>query len=163
VIFRPEMVDKILAGEKTVTRRPVKLLGYQPNPAQMPCRYEVGKDYAVQPGRGLKAVARIRVSDVRREQLFAIDTADARREGFDGGPEFAAYWRKLYGSFIPTQLVDRIEFQLLHPAAASPKPGNQTLTTGDRLTGKTPSFGDGHGGSSPPPRASDEAPIGGVS
>lgn len=121
MIFRPELVEKVLAGEKTVTRRPVKTTvnGIGRATSQMPlnllapCRYEAGKDYALQPGRGKKAVGRIRVLDVRREPLAEVDTADARREGFYGGPEFAAYWSRLYGSYDPTQLVDRIEFELL--------------------------------------------------
>ena len=110
MIFKPELIEKILAGEKTVTRRPVK---YDPAGEPLPCRYEPGRDYALQPGRGKKAVGRIRVLDVRREPLAEVDTADARREGFYGGPEFAAYWSKLYGSYDPTELVDRIEFELL--------------------------------------------------
>jgi hypothetical protein len=30
-----------------------------------------------------------------------------------GWPEFAAYWGKLYGDYDPTQLVHRIEFELV--------------------------------------------------
>ena len=128
--FKQQLVDKVLAGEKTVTRRPVKYAevvnvfadgSNQITRSQNPCRYEVGKTYAVQPvieegpgkGRGGKEVARIRILSVSRETLLALNTRDARREGFYGAPEFATYWTKLYGSFDPNQLVDRIEFELV--------------------------------------------------
>lgn len=45
VIFRPELARKIIRGEKTMTRRPIK-------PGETTCRYRPGRDYAVQPGRG---------------------------------------------------------------------------------------------------------------
>lgn len=110
MIFKLEMVEKILAGEKTVTRRPVEYVTWRRDAR---CRYEVGKDYAVQPGGGKKAVARIRVTDVRRGLLAGVDTADAIREGFGGRGGFVVYWTGIYGSFDSTQLVDRIEFELL--------------------------------------------------
>lgn len=131
MIFKPEMVEKILAGQKTVTRRPVKFKMELPPGAPAPvkveqdCRYEVGETYAVQPGRGQKAVARIRILSVSRELLLALNTLDARREGFDGGPEFAAYWTKLYGSFDPTQLVHRIEFELVQPGEQAAQPNRE--------------------------------------
>jgi hypothetical protein len=121
VIFKPEMVAKILAGEKTVTRRPVKWKISRAAAPDLwfPCRYEVGKDYAVQPGRGKKAVARIRIVGVRRGLLAGVDREDARLEGFASVAHFRRYWTTLYGSFDSTQPVDRIEFQFLHPAAVS--------------------------------------------
>lgn len=118
MIFREEMVAKILAGEKTVTRRRIWRLS---STGQFfPCRYQVGKTYAVQPGRGKKAVARIRILDVRRGLIAGVDEAEARAEGFRGmvpdyppHEEFQDYWANLYGSYDGTQLVDRIEFELV--------------------------------------------------
>jgi hypothetical protein len=118
VIFKPEMVEKILAGEKTVTRRPVKLEdGGYGGAIFLPCRYKVGKDYAVQPGRGQKAVARIRILSVERGPLkplrltVAALVDEGRREGFCDWFGLCDYWRSLYGTYDPAQLVDRIEFQ----------------------------------------------------
>ena len=120
MIFKPEMVEKILAGEKTVTRRPVKFKSELPPGApgpvrvEQPCRYEVGKTYAVQPGRGQKGVGRIRVLAVRRKPLgHYMLTDETLREGFQSFTRFRAYWERLYGSYDPTQLVDRIEFELV--------------------------------------------------
>lgn len=118
MIFKPEMVEKILGGEKTVTRRPVKFDAV--TSAWLPCRYEVGKDYAVQPGRGKKAVGRIRVLSVvrRRIELFTLSSRvrEAQREGFKDWWAFKRYWTALYGSWDAAQLVDRIEFELLGSA-----------------------------------------------
>lgn len=114
MIFKPELIEKILAGEKTVTRRPVKLEddGYG-GAIFLPCRYVPGRTYAFQPGRGQKGVGRIRVLCVGRIPLIRIDANDARREGFRTAGEFRRYWTALYGSFDPTQPVDRIEFELV--------------------------------------------------
>lgn len=119
MIFKPEMVEKILAGEKSVTRRPVKPGNSLHGPDCRPCKYKVGKDYAVQPGRGQKAVARIRVVAVQRTALepsnytLSLLVREGRREGFADWQAFRDYWRALYRSFDATQLVDRIEFELL--------------------------------------------------
>ena len=41
------------------------------------------KTYAVQPGRGKKAVGRIRITEIRRERVQDISEEDAQREGWD--------------------------------------------------------------------------------
>lgn len=103
MIFKPEMVEKILSGEKTVTRRPLKQLD----------RYQPGRDYAVQPGRGKHAVARIRVTFVHEDRLGSITEDDARREGFLSSEAFFDYWDRLYGFVDYDQAVTRIAFRLL--------------------------------------------------
>lgn len=129
MIFKPEMVEKILAGEKTVTRRPAKTqMGHLATTDTRPearaaCRYEVGKDYAVQPGRGKKAAARIRVVRVHREPLGPVSktlyASEVHREGFSTWWDFSEYWEGLYGAWVPDQLVDRIEFELVRQEAAA--------------------------------------------
>lgn len=139
MIFKPEMVDKILAGHKTVTRRLVKLEdnGYG-GAVFLPCRYEVGKDYAVQPvieegpgrGRGGKEVARIRIVSSTRERLNRILTSEAREEGFASREAFFAYWRKLYPGSDLTELVDVYAFELLPPAQTPNSKGPQAAPEG---------------------------------
>jgi hypothetical protein len=55
--FRPELAEKVMAGEKTVTRRLVS-----DNPRSPwyvgGCSLNVGQDYAVCPGRGKDAIRR---------------------------------------------------------------------------------------------------------
>jgi len=45
--------------------------------------YFADKTYAVQPGRGKKAVGRIRITNIRRERLQDITPEDCRKEGLD--------------------------------------------------------------------------------
>lgn len=112
MIFRPELAALVASGAKTETRRPVK--------GDALCRYVVGKDYAVQPGRGQRAIARILVTDVRREALGDLDTVCARREGFTDEWEFFDYWRLLYGTVDYHMPVWAIGFHLVRePARAA--------------------------------------------
>ena len=108
MIFTPEHVRLIVEGLKTQTRRVVKSgeelrqwdvdtpmvyyvddgwCGHEgPGPACYPGRVKwvVGRTYAVQPGRGKPAVARIRITEIRREKLMNISHADAQAEGYEG-------------------------------------------------------------------------------
>ena len=75
------------------------------------CRYVPGRDYAVQPGRGKRAVGRVRVTDVRREKLEEITHDGACREGFVDVEAFMDYWRRLHGHLASEQEVWRIRFE----------------------------------------------------
>lgn len=86
MIFKPDLASKVLSGEKTQTRRPLKY------------RYEAGRTYAVQPGRGKRAVGRIRVLSVDEVDVTAIDDTDAHAEGFKSRNEFLDLWRSMYGT-----------------------------------------------------------------
>lgn len=93
------MVEKILAGEKTQTRR----VGER--------RWEEGHIYAVQPGRGEAAVASIRVVAVQEVPVVPISLADVRAEGFRSRDEFYARWRALHGAY-PGGRCWRLTFEL---------------------------------------------------
>lgn len=105
MIFKPELVEKILVGEKTETRRKANPDGSQ--------RYRPGRTYAVQPGRTEKGVARIRVLSAEREALEEITEEGARREGFEDLAAFFDYWRGLYGKVSHSQEVWVIRFELV--------------------------------------------------
>ena len=139
MIFKPELVEKILAGEKTMTRRPVKRVltadedGNEWTNVAI-CRYRVGYTYAVQPGWGQKGVARIKVTSVRRERWQDISPEDAVAEGFGPwNPErearrvpvdrFADYVRGLHPDVNPASECWVIEFKPV--PAQSPEAGNQ--------------------------------------
>lgn len=132
-IFKPELIDKIVVGKKTQTRRPSKAgevlrqiesphggykpLGvYQHNRAKM----LIGHDYAVVPGRGKPGVCwqselqtwretgmnnrcddaskmlRIRVLDIRQEDVRNISVEDAIAEGFETRADFWRVWCGFY-------------------------------------------------------------------
>lgn len=100
----------VLNGTKTQTRRLVKpytsYLKYteadgetinavlQNNREQ----WRVGKTYAVQPGRGQKAIGRIRITGIRQERLQDIIIDDVRAEGFASTYHFSKQWEAIHTS-----------------------------------------------------------------
>jgi hypothetical protein len=141
LIFRPELAAKVKSGDKTQTRR--LLVPYETakhgekivrgargarvrkqhstvtvaGRLWLACRYETEHSYAVQPGRGREAIARLRVTDVRHERLGEITAEDARREGFKrkgfgSTAMFEEYWAKLHGEWDPRVHVWVISFEL---------------------------------------------------
>lgn len=133
MLFKSELIDKIVRGEKTQTRRPVKAGeslcqvesphgGYKPLGVFQNNRAKVmvGQDYAVQPGRGKLGVCwnakfqvwretgpnnrvddvtkmlRIRVLDIRREDVRRISLEDTEAEGFYTRNEFWEVWCGFY-------------------------------------------------------------------
>jgi len=107
MIFK-ETWRQVLNGTKTQTRRPVKpnesgivfpgafqmvflMTNWQEETLDgFDCqvrdrkrlKWQVGKTYAVQPGRGKKAVGRIRITKIRRERLQEICGVDLIAEGY---------------------------------------------------------------------------------
>jgi hypothetical protein len=110
--FRPELAEKVMAGEKTVTRRLVS-----DNPRSPwyvgGCSLNVGQDYAVCPGRGKDAIGRAVVTDVRLEPLGEIGDGEARREGFVSQREFDDAWVAINGRWDPTAQVWRVGLRAL--------------------------------------------------
>lgn len=120
MIFTPDLAEKILSGEKTQTRR--RRTGANPTNARGgwvddPCRYKVGRTYAVQPGRGQKAIARIRILSVTAEAMCDMTEADALAEGFADRQGFVDWWLERYGRGSWLDPVWRITFAL---ASSSP-------------------------------------------
>mgnify|MGYP001191782727 CR=1 FL=1 len=98
-------IDKVLCGHKSQTRRLVKpnenLIvqnGIYRVVTDTRTVYQVGKTYAVQPGRGKKSVARILITNIRRERVDFINHLDALAEGFTSREEFLATWKVIHGS-----------------------------------------------------------------
>ena len=101
MIFSPELVEKVMGGKKTVTRR------------RLPVRYQPGKVYAVQPGRGKRHVGHIKVRRVEEQRLsMVMKWGEARREGFRRRGDFINYWEKLHGPIKFHETVARIAFTL---------------------------------------------------
>lgn len=112
MIFRPELVAKVLAGEKTVTRRLVS-----DNP-QSPwwrerCIYIEGKEFAVQPGRGKASVGRARVISCTQERMRDMSKREARLEGFPSVEQFAIAFEEINGCLPLNKTVWRVEFEVV--------------------------------------------------
>jgi hypothetical protein len=103
VIFQPDFAALVVAGQKTQTRRRPK--------GKDPCRYVVGRTYAVQDGRGRRALARIRVVSVALTPVWHLSAEDAAAEGFESPAGFWEWWTNRYGD-ISDQWCWRIEFEL---------------------------------------------------
>lgn len=99
MIFKPEMVVAIQAGAKSVTRRAAGT------------RIAVGDRRAVQLGMGRTSIGEIEIVDVREERLGELTDAEARLEGVADRTAFIALWMSIHGSWVPEQLVTRIEFR----------------------------------------------------
>ena len=139
--FTRENAEMVMAGRKTQTRRPVKawwtvndrdwhqLPGYGQRgslDAVIDCtvsifptekhriKWQVGKDYAVQPGRGKHAIGRMCITNIRQERAGDISEADAIAEGFDGVQGFIDIWTALYGKWTPEQAVWVLDFELVN-------------------------------------------------
>ena len=87
--------DDVLDGDQTMTRRLVRpgdeLLPYTLKNGDVTvavysksgrAKWIIGRTYSVQPGRGQKAIGRIRLLDIRKERLWCISEDDAAASGF---------------------------------------------------------------------------------
>jgi len=96
-------LPQVINGEKQQTRRLVKsneIFDVEQRAivkANARTMYKVGKSYAVQPNRGKKSVARIVITDIRREPVRAISEGDAIYEGFQSREDFLETWRNIHG------------------------------------------------------------------
>ncbi len=86
MIFQPEHIKMIQDGTKTQTRRSKR------------GTYQVGRTYAVQPGRGKRGVSglRIEILGIQREWLSHISVKDAWREGGYTPADYIALYRSLH-------------------------------------------------------------------
>lgn len=99
MIFKPILVDRIVAGTKTMTRR----RGVHRD--GRPLRYAPGNAYALQPGRGKRHVGHLMIEAAYNEPLGFLTRADARAEGFASIETFRAYWIELHGAYDPGEIV----------------------------------------------------------
>ena len=109
--FKPELAAKVMAGEKTVTRR---LMSKNPRSpwAITGCRLRRGGSYAVCPGRGKHAIGRVRVTSILPVALGHLGDEEARREGFADAREFEEGFAAINGSYDPVLWVWRIGFEV---------------------------------------------------
>lgn len=115
--FKRELSDLILKRKKWQTRRPFRagdillsgpsrIIRVTKN-GKARLQWQVGKTYAIQPGRGKKAVGYFTLTDLRFEDVRRITAEDAIAEGFDSVPAFLAVWVGFYDRAVTiTRLED---------------------------------------------------------
>ena len=108
-------IDAVLAGRKTQTSRlwkPDYVFSWseyeEPNQVilsqkawdkqQIRKLYYVGQELAVQPARGSKGVARIRVTELFRADVRDFTHEDIEREGFDSYKLFIDTWTSMHSA-----------------------------------------------------------------
>jgi len=104
MIFTPENIEKIKTGQKTQTRRIIKVgeTRLANTPKYFRCvfsngrlKWQIDKDYAVCPGRHQKQVARIVITDIHSERLHHIQLHAAQAEGYESRAAFFSAWDKI--------------------------------------------------------------------
>lgn len=103
MIFQQVLVNQILAGKKTQTRRPVNFDNPKSHYWHQNCRYQPGTQFVAQanykPGQ---VWPRLEVTKLRRETWGDIDLPDALAEGFplpDSGME-PAFAREAFFVYV---------------------------------------------------------------
>lgn len=114
-------LEQVLNQQKSQTRRVI-----QPGEYAVRSRYNmisvvhngrkkwcVGETYAVQPGRGKSAVARIQITRIKSQYVTRISTSDAIAEGFSSRQEFLKTWLDIHGDSGLASRVWVLQFQLV--------------------------------------------------
>ncbi len=104
VLFKRNLIAKILAGEKTQTRRVHRRTWTIGKVYPLRDRWYLGKH---------EAVGFILITRKFRQKLGNISIEDAEKEGYNSLEEFRIEWIKLCGSWNPEQTVIVYEFKLL--------------------------------------------------
>jgi hypothetical protein len=103
VLFKADLLAKILNGQKTQTRR----TGQR--------QFTVGSIQPISHGY-TKPAGYIKIIRKYRQPLCCISLKEARKEGFGSVEEFREAWRQINGGYNPDQVVDVYEFELVKKA-----------------------------------------------
>lgn len=115
-------MNHVLSMRKTQTRRVIKdgeiALRSSHNMISAVVQHNklkwcVGKTYAVQPGRGKRQIARIRIEQINSEYVTRISTADAFDEGFESRQSFLRTWQRIHGTDALSLRVWVIKFSVV--------------------------------------------------
>ena len=100
MLFKADLLAKVLSGQKTETRRTGK---------------NQYKEDSIQPinSNYTKPVAYIKILKKTRQPLCCMTEKNAQKEGFNNLMEFRDVWRQINGNYNPDQVVTVYEFKLI--------------------------------------------------
>lgn len=115
-LYKPGERARLLYGEHHIMRCPVPSRFYaEVYGTNGRLKWAQGRTYAVQPGRGVPSIARIKLQSIWLQDVRDISLADSLREGF--GPhmpksEFLTVWVRMYDPPV----VERLQHWVYDPA-----------------------------------------------
>jgi hypothetical protein len=124
VLFKRALLEKILKGEKTQTRRSM-----QRKPGRRV--YTVGEIVGIRVGY-TKPVAHIQIKKRFEQRLGDITEEQARKEGFSSVEEFKKQWQILQHNWNPEQIVWVYEFELAKQDSTNRDKPSQQATVESR-------------------------------
>ena len=98
-LFKPELLEKILQGQKIQTRRIHAV------------RLREGHIYGIRCSRFEKSRAHIRILRATQQRLGDITLEEIQKEGFRNIWEFRDAWLKIYLRWNPDEIVTAYEFE----------------------------------------------------
>lgn len=60
-------------------------------------KWQVGRDYAIQPSRWVKSVGQYRIVDIWWQDVRSLSNAQVQAEGFEANYDFIHLWLKMHG------------------------------------------------------------------
>jgi len=112
VIFRSELAEAILRGEKTATRRKMSDNPRSPWYRER-CAYKRGQVFTINPGRGVTRVGEARVLRAYKQAPLYISGKQARQEGFASSKAFHEAFAEINPGVDLTEPVWVVEFELV--------------------------------------------------
>lgn len=103
LLFKPELVPLILSGRKTQTRRVWRSPPVRRGRIYLAKTELLSRDW----------FARLEILDLRKERLGDITPDSVHAEGYDRIEDFQAIWRSCYSRWIPSKVVDVVEFRVI--------------------------------------------------
>jgi len=103
MMFKRELLDLVISGKKTQTRRRHK------NPLKEKQKYVIKRNWYK------NTEQYIQITKVYPQKLGDVSEEEAKKEGFSSLDEFRDAWIRINGSWDPEMVVTVYEFELAEP------------------------------------------------